>query len=184
MHVAKLSLILPVTQVAAAVAMLEWAAHTARPFPPHGDELYVPTTRMVCMGINAPAGLFALLAQAIPMPDITAFRLYTSDFIFLAWVAIIWHLAGRALDRQISQGTSKRAAGISVILWNVFLLVLGVCLFLVALSPLHWPTRYNNPTGNIVSGMLFLAWSLILIAYSGLHLIQTARRKTVLTRIS
>jgi hypothetical protein len=183
MRVAKLSLILPVTHVAAAVAMLELAAHTPFPFPPGGDELYVPTTRMVCMGINAPASLFTLLTQAIPLPYITAFRLYTSDFRFLGWVAVIWYLVGRALDRQISQGTSKRAAGTYVILWNVFLLVLGACLFLLALSPLHWPTRYNNPTGNIVLGMLFLAWSLTLVAYSVRYLIQKARGKTVVPRI-
>lgn len=176
----KLALILPMFQVALAVLLLEWGYRVPSPFPPGGDELYVPTQRMICFGINAPAYLTGLLAGLIPIPDISLLRLHTSDFEFLVALIMIWFLAGRFLDQFLSRQTREPVrTPLGMSLLNFFLVIIGGWVLFLGLGALHAPGRWNNYTGNIAEGILFIIWSVVLILIPGRRLINTIRQLRV-----
>jgi len=174
MRTIKFAIVLPLFQLLLAACLLE-AADAGRPaFPLHGDELYVPTLRLICLGVNAPAWVLTILLTGFPLHDVKLFRLYTSDLEFLACVALVWFFVGKALDaRAASRPQPPRTPG--RILSRALLMILGLVLFIMALSSLRSPTRYNNVSGNILGGILFLAWSLVLIVLPGRQLLRSGR---------
>jgi hypothetical protein len=166
----KLAIVLPVFQLLLAAGLLE-AAYVGRPaFPPHGDELYVPTLRLICLGINAPAWVLTILLSGLPLRNVELFGLYTSDFEFLAFVAVVWFFVGKALDARATPRRPKPPRTPGRIVSRASLVVLGLVLFVMALSSLRSPARYNNVSGNILEGILSLSWSLLLIVFSGRQL--------------
>jgi hypothetical protein len=175
----KLALFLPMVQVVIAVFLLEWGYRAPYPFPKGGDELYVSTERLICLGINAPAFLLSFLVELIPIPDVTVFHLYTGDFAFLGCVIVVWYLVGRMVDRQILHQASAPVGTTPVkSLLNFLLVVLGGWFLYSGIEALRSPGRLNNYTGNIVQGILFLAWSFVLILIPGRALMKTLRNKS------
>jgi len=175
----KLALFLPMVQVVIAIFLLEWGYRAPSPFPRGGDELYIPTEHMICHGINAPAWQLSFLVELIPIPDVTLFHLYKGDFAFLGCVVVVWYLVGRMLDRRILHQTSAPAGttpGKSLL--NFFLVILGGWFLYSSIEALRLPGRWNNYTGNIAEGILFLAWSFVLILIPGRMLMKTLRNKS------
>jgi hypothetical protein len=174
----KLAILLPTFQVAIAAILLEWGYRARLPFPPHGDELYVATSRMICLGITAPAWLLGLLLSVLPLPDVNVFLLHTSDFEFLGGVVVVWYLAGRMFDQR-ALGQRPQVAGMLVgtALWNLSLMIVGAGLSVPALATLRLLRQYNNPSGNIAEGILFTVWSLVLIVFPGHHLLRALRHR-------
>ncbi len=64
----KLRFALPLVQFAVATLMLAWGHRVVA--PRRLDTLYVPTIRLLCFGINAPAALFAFIAELLPIRPI------------------------------------------------------------------------------------------------------------------
>jgi len=170
----KLAAILPALQFIIAVSLLKW--HNRLAFPPRGDELHVSTERMICLGINGPAWLFSILLSPLPISRVGIFGLY--DIQFLIGVAALWYVVGKSLDRR-SSGASVERASPGYFLWNLFLVSLGVYFFSMALASLRSLGRYNNPVGNLIEGILFFVWSVALITFPGIKLVNALRRKQV-----
>jgi len=98
----KLAVVLPAVQFVFAAILLQWSYRT--PIP-RGTELYVPTSRLICRGLNAPALLFSevdyYFVQSEAAPTWTArpiLGFYADDLFFLLGVIVVWYFAGRALD--------------------------------------------------------------------------------------
>lgn len=95
----------------------------------HGSELYVPTERLICLGLNAPARLFKFLdpiywGEKFDWLPRSMFGFYVDDLFFLAGVIIVWYLVGRALDRTRALRTTGGSRIALVI--DILLLALGV----------------------------------------------------------
>jgi hypothetical protein len=171
----KLSLVLPVVQVAIAAALLEWAYRATYP---RGVELYVPTGRLICLGLNAPARLFRFADptqwESTPawVPR-SLFGFSTDDLFLLAGVAVVWFLVGLALDHRHdldTMGGRKKALGLVV---SPLLLALGGLLFYGALRELG---PNNNNVNAPIGGILTLMWALSLIFFPGKWLVNAIFR--------
>ena len=171
MRTIKLAVVLPVLQFLLAAGLLEAAYAGRSPFPAHGDELYVPTSRLICLGMNAPAWVFTILLSGLPLPDLKVFRLYTSDLEFLVFVAAVWFFVGNRLDKHFARSQVPLARTSVKVLGSVLLMIFGVVLFVMALGSLRSPEQYNNVLGNVLEGILFLAWSFLLIIWPGRQLL-------------
>ena len=91
----KFAIVLPITQVLIALILLLWADRT--PVPPKLDYYYLPPAWLICKGLNAPAMLLLVPFGGdwyfVPSMPIVGRGL------FLMFVAVVWYLVGRALDR-------------------------------------------------------------------------------------
>jgi hypothetical protein len=55
--------------------------------------------------------------------------------------------------------------------------IVGICLLPMGIEDIGSGARWNNAVGNILSGTLFLAWSLVLITLPGAKLVKAIRRR-------
>ena len=169
----KFAVLLPILGAIVAVVLLEWAYLAPLRFPPHGDEVYVQSPRMVCIGINAPAWPLTLLLNMLPLTSVRVFVFPVDDFEFLLAVIVVWYLTGRMLDdRAVHQKSDLLGMAARTVVWNLLLIAWGIGIFVMAMAPLRSPRRYSNPAGNIVEGILFLAWSLVLFVFPGRQLMR------------
>lgn len=169
----RLSLLLPSAQLLLAVAMWEWARRA--PWPKGSDTLYFPTVDLVSKGINGPA---VLLTRILELPfdrenywPGSILGLPPDRILFYLGVVVLWYLVGRALDRYIhskAPGRTRMTVGRAVA--NLLCVVLGICIFVGALTFLHIPYQQNNPTGYLALGILLLAWSAVLVGVPALRL--------------
>jgi hypothetical protein len=161
----KLPLILACVQFMIAVLLLNQAHsdHSGARF----DTPYGSTAAMVCYGVNAPALLFRAAGALLPNRDIWAFG--SDELLFLVGVICLWVvldqvIASRSASKQLAQrepakeGVGKAAMYLLLAAWGIYLAYLALD------SALHLG-RWNNPTGNIVDGILFGAWALILLFF-------------------
>jgi hypothetical protein len=172
-----LAWILPLVQLLLAIGLLHWGSRT---FPPKRfDTLWMPTATMICQGINAPAlplSIFGRLFGVVDQAPPSFLGFGPGELFFLAGVIIIWCLIGRVLDGHSFRDTS---GGLGHTLLNVFLMAWGILLFCMALAPLRNPGFLNNRFGNVVEGILFVCWSLLLVITSVLRFARTLRRRQV-----
>ena len=85
------------------------------------------------------------------------------EFCFLAGILVLWYFVGQVLDQHKPLNTPTPAkATLGKSLRNFFLVVLGGWILYSGIDALRFPGRWNNSVGNIVEGVLFLAWSLVL----------------------
>jgi len=139
----------------------------------------VPTQRLFCLGLNAPAFVLSFLLELIPIPDVKLFHLGTTDFAFLGGVIVVWSLVGRMLDRCfLREKTSTLGKStLGKLFLNFFVVALGCWLLYSSVEMLRSPGRWNNYTGNIAVGILFLTWSLVLILIPARELVNAIRGK-------
>jgi hypothetical protein len=181
----KLKWILPPMQLAIA-AVLMWHWGYVAYLPKGSDSPYVPTSRFICDGINAPAVLLSNFFKALLPKRWQSFEFWSISSLhgdvlpFLACILLLWYLVGRELDRRRStaDGTSvKRSADV---LLNSFLVAWGVLLTIFSLanfSDFQGLSKWGNFVGNIIEGSLSWAWSLILIIIPGLNLMNAIQSK-------
>jgi len=171
----RLALLLPVLQFVLAAILLQWGYRAP---VPRGSELYVPTVRLICRGLNAPALLFRLLdpiswGSEFDWIPRSVLGFDTDDVFFLLGVIIVWYFAGRSLDQRWTSGMAGRSGIATVLATCVLLLALGGLLSLAGLHDLG-PNRPNNP-GPPIGAVLTLMWSVTLIFLSGRRLVQAIR---------
>lgn len=171
----KFATILPIIQFAIAAILLQCGYRT---HIPRRSEMYMPTTRLICRGLNAPALLFRILNPISWGPrfdwvprSILGFD--TDDVFFLLGVIVIWYLMGRALDRR---GDARVGGWIGILLrFAISLILLGLGVILV-LAGLHdfGPGRPNNPSFPL-GAVLTLAWAIVLIFLPARGFVLTIR---------
>ena len=174
----KLAAILPATQLAFAAALLRIADRVDIPY---GTELYVPTARLICMGLNAPALLFRFLDPIMWGPRFAVLPssllgFDTHDLFFLIGVTVVWCVVGRALDRRGTLESALEGRSIGAVLVQLLLLALGVLLFMAGVHDLEHPAS-NNPNQPIRAFLTFV-WSVSLVWVSGLAILRRFRPTT------
>lgn len=172
MHKLKLTVALPTVQVIAAAMLLRLAG------PP---DFYVPTTKLICQGLNAPAlvtkffglvpGLFSLVM------DRRILGFGADDLFFLLGVAVTWYFVGRTLDRRFAPKKDRAPALTVSIMVHCFLLALGVLLLCFGLSDFQHP-NFDNLGHRPMRAVLVLAWSASLIFFSVRGLVRAIRPAT------
>jgi hypothetical protein len=175
MHKLRLALVLPVIQFAIAAILLQWAYRA--PIP-RGSEAYVPTVRLVCRGLNAPALLFRMLDPFRLGPPFDSgprsmLGFDRDDLFFLVGVIVAWYLVGRALDHRRSSSIAARKRIANALIAYPLLLALGVLLLFLGMHDVQNP-GYENldpPFG----AWLTLMWSASLIFLSGRGLVRAIR---------
>jgi len=165
----KLALILATVQFVLAAILLQLGYRAA---VPHGVELYVPTARLICLGINAPARLFRFLdptgwGENFDFLPRKIFGFGTDDLFFLAGVILVWCLVGRAMDQKRALRTTRGSIGPAI---DILLLTVGFILLFGGRQEMMYP-RNDNPK-YIVSAILTLIWSFVLIFLSGRALMR------------
>jgi hypothetical protein len=175
----RLRFILPVAQLATAVILLHWgyAAYLPKGF----DTAYVPTGRLIFDGINAPARLVTNFIEA-SLPEHWHWRIVGSKaeiLIFLLLTALLWYLAGRELELRLGQDSIQLSRSTKLRFYGL-LCALGVALAISSaynFGRLQDLGRWNNFVGNAVEGTLYWAWSLILIIFPSVNLVNAIRNK-------
>jgi hypothetical protein len=167
----RLAFILPCAQLAIAAMLLQ---HSYRVRIPG----YTPTSRLVCMGLNAPALLFRILdpAQFDWSPDWIPRSLlgfYINDFCFLTGVILVWYLVGRVLDQGYMSPPFKSSGVAGALVGYVLLLTAGIVLLLSGVEIFQRP-QYNNPN-YILMVLLMWLWSALLGAVACAGLIKRLR---------
>jgi hypothetical protein len=182
MRTLKLALILPVAQVLIAWILLAWADRT--PVPPGLDYMYHPPAWLVCKGLNAPVMLllFPVGGNWYNAPTVPI----VGRGLFLVFVAVIWNLVGRALDRRGHQKPGGEQTLATVLSVHSLILVVGAVLFYAGLNEmggsiggfvwtfLHvpWPLRLVG-----LGPFFTLIWSVSLIFLSSRTLLRTLKRR-------
>ena len=184
----KLRLILPGAQLAIAALLLHWGyvAYLPKGF----DTAYVPTGRLICDGINAPARLLTNLVEVL-LPEQWRWSITGSRgeiLLFFTCIALLWYLIGRELDlhRPSEAGTQARVTPVAFF-FNAFLALWGMLLTVssvINFGHLQVLGRWNNFVGNILEGVLYWAWSLILIIFPAVTLVNAIRNKDRVPGIS
>jgi len=176
------SSILPACQVVLAVILLHWGYGTFRRYP----DLDIPpigTGVLLCHGINAPAVLVQNIARIVlPMALNRKWKLSgqwysVDDLFFFAAVVILWYAVGRKVDRIKLPSPQTQMTLVKIAL-NVFVALWGACLFYMAILIFRDPGQGGNWVGSSVEGVLFLAWSITLVAVYGWRLANMVRHRS------
>lgn len=165
----KMAFVLPMFQVVLAAILLRWAGPA---------DFYVPTSKLICWGLNAPALLFRVQAGWGPISAWVPGSILgvdTSDLFFLVGVTVVWYLVGRALDRRGVPQTEGRHAMVVNVAAHCCLLMLGGFLFYAGLQD-FWNPNYGGFGIRPERGILMFLWSGSLIFLSGRTLVQATRR--------
>lgn len=175
----RFAFLLPIAQLVVALLLLQWGH---RILPPRGlDTIYLPTPRLVCIGINGPAVLFRigdfLTPQAWKYLQVGGFS--PDELWFLLGVLVIWFLIGHALDARGLRGASTPRIGIGTLITCIAMLIVAALLLFLGLKHIH-PYEWNNPASPVV-GIFFIVWSLALGLLSGRKLTRFIKVKRAST---
>jgi hypothetical protein len=175
-----MSRILPVFQFSLAVVLLKWGEYHPHPtwFIPglHGV-FWLPTSNLVCYGINAPAYRFVPILNALFFDNrfvrpIAGF--YPQDLLLLVGVVVLWYLVGREIDaRRCPQESSLASSPTGKIVRNLLVALCGVIL----LATINLHDTDNNTTGDLIARILWFIWALVLIFLPAQKFFDMLRRK-------
>jgi hypothetical protein len=170
----RFSIVLPCAQVLLALALWRVARHDDTFRRLRLDTLYAPTAWLVSNGINAPAILFRWLgrpfdASAVNEAFANRFDFELSEAAFFVGVAVVWFLVGRAIDlriaRDVAPATPPRGNALSTFMY-ILLGLLGALFAVEGFYGFRNLGRWNNPHGNLIQDVLFLAWAIALLYIS------------------
>jgi hypothetical protein len=170
----RFSIVLPCAQVLLALVLWRVARHDDTFRRLRLDTLYAPTAWLISNGINAPAILFRWLghtfdASAVNEAFANRFDFELSEAAFFVGVAVVWFLVGRAIDRRIAlDGATAPPPSKSAFTAVVFILLgmLGALFAVEGFYGFKYLGRWNNPHGNLIQDVLFLAWAIALLYIS------------------
>jgi hypothetical protein len=174
MRTVRLALVLPTTQLVVATVLLRSGDEP----PAYFDTPFVPTPRLICWGLNAPAMLIRSLHIFVHQWEWGTRQVlgfYMDDLFFLVGVIVVWYGAGRALDRRRISEPAGRRRLVNLLPRHLLLLATGCLLFCMGLGVL-WNAPYNNPDYPACA-ILYLVWSAILAFLSGRGILRTLRRR-------
>ena len=91
---------------------------------------------------------------------------------------LVWFFVGRAIDNRGEGRASARkmALGAKSFL-RIVLMLLGVLLLLVGITPLLDNRGFTNPSGARAASVLWFVWFLILFFLPGVDLLRELRAK-------
>lgn len=179
----RFALVLPVVQLVLAIGLLRWGIWQVHHPPGSFDTPYAATPMFACQGINAPAVLlenfFRTVAPLRRVNEMLSDRLVGGyDLSFLVGLMILWYLVGRNVDRRVMGATSaQRRTRAGNRLFQLLQVTCGACVGIMGAKQFDYLGRWNNVVGNILSGTLFLVWSLVLITLPGAKLVKAIRRR-------
>lgn len=176
----RIALLFPVLQVSIAMALL-WHGNNYSYTKKALDTPYVPTSTLVCSGLSAPAFIVSRsIAPVLPPYAARPNRGVTNafgkeDVLFLVFIALLWYLVGRTIDIRLwSTGVGREGQlrsvwqGLALLLFSFAVLALGIVL-------LRDPDRFNNWSGTIAEGCMFVIWALVLATCSGIAVLRGTR---------
>jgi hypothetical protein len=170
----RFSLVLPVVQLTITGILTLWADRawwldSPRPqsFAVHVPSLVIEA-RSIWRGVNAPT--FPFCVQEFSPEHVPRYGVREGPYLIA--VVVLWFLVGRFLDRRRGLrvpggpgiGLRKSLIALLVMAWGIFLLYIGL-VFLAANAGLGIPRSDDQ-----FAALLFILWSVILIAFSGLTL--------------
>jgi len=182
----RLRLLLPVLNVVIAVVLFHLAQLQIKAVRGFYDSPYAPTATMALDGINAPAHIPVVivtnLLESVPITW-TDHPSFTSDLdkvVYLCCIFALWYFVGREFDNSRASQLAGRLRKSSMP-WDIGLMFLGI--YLTAFSILNFAhiqdlARWNNFAGNVIEGLLFWSWSLILLIMSGRRIVSVIRART------
>ena len=181
--------VLPTVHFVLAATLLQWGYLHPHPKWWKGvDSIWVPTARLVCLGISAPAHRLSWILDGIlfgsrAIPKVFGF--YSEDLLFLVGVSVLWFLIGKEIDSQrfpsehpqTKLRTGKILRNILVALYGLDLLVV-ICLHnVVFTNPRNGTGGDGNFTGDLIFQLLWFIWAIVLIVVPSWKLFKAARRK-------
>jgi hypothetical protein len=173
----RLSLILPIAQVALAIFLL---GPSDRPgVQQRWDTLYGRTAKLVCAGINAPATIFigfARMFDRVDHPQPTVFGLSLEFVFFLLGIGLLWYFVGRFLDQKLLPTDRPRVWSRNefIFIGGAFA-VYGLVLLSFGLQGFLTPWQWNNYWGNAAHAVLLVIWALVLLAIPAVKLVRLRR---------
>ena len=170
MHNFKLAVTLPGIQFALAAVLLHLAGPHRYP---------VPTSRLICAGLNAPAQLFAAIPELTRistawLPGLV-YGFEISDLFFLVGVLFVWYLVGQAIDSRNVPKPEATSGMATALVAHVLLLAVGGLLLYIGLFDFREPT-FGNLAHRPYRGILTLLWAGSLLFISSRGLLRVRRR--------
>jgi hypothetical protein len=162
MRTVKFALVLPVVQAIGAVVLL----HIAGPLqgPP------LPTARVICWGLSAPALLFRALTR-LTRGRLLGFQ--PDDVFFLLGVVVVWYFVGRTFDRRPAHRSVSARGIVTALIACSILVTVGGLLLLTGWQGLH--PRLGVLPINPYPAVFMLIWAGGLFFLSGRAIVKTVR---------
>lgn len=170
----RFAIALPLLQLSIAWLLLVWPSE----FSP-----YLGDTRAFCYAINAP--IMVLLAPVYYMGPIRGLPRYilgvrSDHLMVLAAVAILWVLVGLGLDHYFRQPAPRqKLLTLRATLVDSILVACGIWLFFSV--GMDWILRTDSEGQHspfdLIDGTIAVAWSLILVIWSGRRLFRAIRQR-------
>jgi len=166
----RLSLVLPLVQVAIFLCVFKW-------------HVFYSSRIDWWTALNAPTLL--LLDPLVSFAPIRwmpqrIIGLLPRDFIVLVGAIILWFCVGRTLDKIRAQNPpqeTRRNTNASLV--SIFLIACGIRLFVIGLkSMLPAFPRQQHPLAELATGLVTVVWSLGLILLPALKLLKRVRSGT------
>ena len=95
-------LALPIIQLLVALMLM---AFSTKEHAPRNDDLWIPSSWLICRGLNAPAMLLPVLNPRALNPawdwvPRSILGVDTNEFLFLSGVFLAWYFVGRGVDQH------------------------------------------------------------------------------------
>jgi hypothetical protein len=176
----RFAIVLPVVQLVLSIGLLKWGRWQEHHPPGSFDTPYAATPVFACQGIRAPAVLlenfFRTIAPLNKVNEALSDKLHGGyNLSFLLGVIILWYLVGRRVDHRISRSAGAETT-VGARVSQVLQVIVGICLLPMGIADIGSGARWNNAVGNMLSGTLFLVWSLVLTTLPGAKLVKPIRR--------
>ena len=172
MHALKSRFILPALHLPLALWLLRLGYRTR--VPKGDDSPYLPTARLLCQGMNAPALFFrsldpVYLGEHFDFLPRTLLGFYTDDWFFLLGVLLVWYFTGRCIENRSKSLPWRYGPANSLIVPLLF--VAGWTLCSWGVQSLTRPNYENHdpPFGPL----LMLTWGTCLVVFSLFCLVGT-----------
>jgi hypothetical protein len=180
----RFSIVLPVVLLLMALGIWEWGLHV--PGPKNPDAPFTPFPMYLDYGINAPVVAFKFLALPLRRTELAYLSILgftVEDLVFFVGVVLLWHLAGRVLDRWIVGG-ARAATHVTFpdTLLRLLLMALGVFLGGAGIEGYLMPWTHTN-RGEITVEIMCFVWGLVLIVLPGAGLWRAFRYKPAGARL-
>ena len=178
----KFAIILPMLMACAFVVVVRWQRHLDVQVLPKREYPFASSVTSAYLGLNAPAVLFEGICKAsfpierLNQPPSSLFGIGVGQILFLTGVLALWFFVGLSLDRRNGQRISSHSGTTFwTLLSTLGLLVaatvlLGGAVFLIA----HRPS--GNNIGDVVQGIFWLGWSVLMAYVSGRRIFARLHR--------
>jgi hypothetical protein len=178
----RFAIILPIVLLCTAFPVARWENYVQGQLPSKREYPYQATPTLIYRGVNAPAVFFET-------PCVTYLPIYRvdhappsflgigiEDLLFHPGVVVLWSIVGLVLDRRGRSSTRpKRKMTTFGVLLSILAIAFGIVFLWGGIIAVRHSSNSTNPFGNVLEGILFVAWAVVSALPPVLRLLRQVR---------